>query len=443
MRKMMACMLGAALCFSMAGAETGVSSAEKASPLFGRMIWNRGWEFRLEDEPGKSGWQTVHLPHTFSLPYFMSDSFYTGFGSYRKKLVMPEEWQGKKVFLDCGAAFQVAEVKVNGKTAGRHEGGYTAFRSDLTPFLKPGENWVEVRVDNRWSPRIAPRAGEHTFSGGLYRNVHLHVCSPVYLPAHGVWVQTPEVTAARGKVRILTEVKNDTGTVRKVTVRHTVRDEQSGCVVLRGEKGAELGAGEDSRVQADLPPLASPRLWSPAAPNMYRVTTELLDEKGKVLDRAENPLGFRTLELTADQGMLINGKPVYLQGANVHQDHAGWGDAVTDAGARRDVRLMKNAGFNFIRGSHYPHSQAFLDACDREGMCMLNEGIFWGMGGFKEHDRYWNCDAYPAEKKDRIAFEESCMRQVREMVLQFRNHPSIVIWSISNEPSEDLQATQS
>lgn len=110
------------------------------------------------------------------------------------------------------------------------------------------------------------------------------------------------------------------------------------------------------------------------------------------------------------------------------------GDAVTDAGARRDVRLMKNAGFNFIRGSHYPHSQAFLDACDREGMCMLNEGIFWGMGGFKEHDRYWNCDAYPAEKKDRIAFEESCMRQVREMVLQFRNHPSIVIWSISNEP---------
>ena len=139
MRKMMACMLGAALCFSMAGAETGVSSAEKASSPFGRMIWNRGWEFRLEDEPGKSGWQTVHLPHTFSLPYFMSDSFYTGLGSYRKKLVMPEEWQGKKVFLDCGASFQVAEVKVNGKTAGRHEGGYTAFRSDLTPFLKPGE----------------------------------------------------------------------------------------------------------------------------------------------------------------------------------------------------------------------------------------------------------------------------------------------------------------
>ena len=163
MRKMMACMLGAALCFSMAGAETGVSSAEKASPPFGRMIWNRGWEFRLEDEPGKSGWQTVHLPHTFSLPYFMSYSFYTGFGSYRKKLVMPEEWQGKKVFLDCGAAFQVAEVKVNGKTAGRHEGGYTAFRSDLTPFLKPGENWVEYGRITAGAPALRRGRGSILF----------------------------------------------------------------------------------------------------------------------------------------------------------------------------------------------------------------------------------------------------------------------------------------
>ena len=435
MRKMIAYMLGAAvLCLSAAGAETPVSAAGEASAPCKRMVWNRGWEFRLEDEPGKSGWQTAHLPHTFSLPYFMSDSFYTGRGSYRKKLVVPEEWLGQKVFLDCGAAFQVAEVTVNGKAAGGHEGGYTAFRTDLTPFLKRGENWVEVRVDNRWNPRIAPRAGEHTFSGGLYRNVHLHVCSPVHLPAHGIWVQTPEVTPARGKVRILTEVKNDSPEMKKFSVRHTVREEKGGRVVLRGEKPVELGAGKEARVQTDLPPLAAPKLWSPAVPNMYRVATELVGEGGKVLDRAENPLGFRTLELTADRGMLINGKPVYLQGANVHQDHAGWGDAVTDAGARRDALLMKNAGFNFIRGSHYPHSPAFLDACDREGMCMLNEGIFWGMGGFKEHDRYWNCDAYPTEEKDRAAFEESCMRQVREMVLQFRNHPSIVIWSISNEP---------
>ena len=110
MFKIVACMLGAAvLSLSAAGAETGVSTAGEASSPCKRMVWNRGWEFRLEDDPGKSGWQTAHLPHTFSLPYFMSDSFYTGRGSYRKKLVVPEEWLGQKVFLDCGAAFQVAE----------------------------------------------------------------------------------------------------------------------------------------------------------------------------------------------------------------------------------------------------------------------------------------------------------------------------------------------
>lgn len=424
----------AALFLGVVGTQV-FSAGTEERPACSRMVWNRGWEFRLEDEPGKEGdWRTAHLPHTFSLPYFMSESFYTGRGSYRKKLVVPEEWKGLKVFLDCGAAFQVAEVRVNGKPAGSHEGGYTAFRTDLTPFLNPGENWVEVRVDNRWNPRIAPRAGEHVFSGGLYRNVHLHVCSPVHIPAHGVWVQTPEVTPARGRVRILTEIRNDSRQMKKLVVRHTVREDKGGRVVLRGETPVELGAGNTDRISTDLPPLASPKLWSPSAPGLYRVQTELVDAEGVVLDRAENPLGFRSLELTADRGMLINGTPVYLQGANVHQDHAGWGDAVTDAGARRDVLLMKDAGFNFIRGSHYPHSRAFLDACDRIGMCMLNEGIFWGMGGFKEHDKYWNCDAYPSDGKDRAAFEESCMRQVREMVLQFRNHPSIVIWSISNEP---------
>ena len=139
MLKTVAFVLGVtALCVSAAGAGYG----EEAPPVTRRMVWNRGWEFRLEDEPGKSGWRTAHLPHTFSLPYFMSDSFYTGRGSYRKKLVMPEEWVGQKVFLDCGAAFQVAEVTVNGKPAGTHEGRYTAFRTDLTPFLNPGENWV-------------------------------------------------------------------------------------------------------------------------------------------------------------------------------------------------------------------------------------------------------------------------------------------------------------
>lgn len=407
--------------------------ANAAASPFKRSIWNREWDFRLEDEPGKGPWQSVHLPHSFSMPYFLSNAFYMGKGTYRKTLTVPPEWEGRKIFLECEGAFQLARVEVNGKVAGRHEGGYTAFRVDLTPFLKPGANTVTVEVDNRWRPGVAPRAGEHVFSGGLYRNVYLHVCDPVHIPLHGVWVQTPEVSARQGKVRVETELKNDSDKPEKITVRHTVREAAGGRVVTKGDTVVNVAPGELKKATANLPPVINPRLWNPSSPFMYRVDTELVNSSGKVLDRDVNPLGFRSLLLTADKGLLINGKPVYLQGANVHQDHAGWGDAVTNSGARRDVKLMKEAGFNFIRTSHYPHSRAFAEACDKEGMFALNEGIFWGMGGF-QNEPYWNSDAYPDNEQDAAAFAESCKRQVREMVLEFRNHPSAIIWSISNEP---------
>lgn len=425
-----------AVCLGLAvfgpGAFGGDREGKEASAVVNE-VWNRGWEFRLEDGPSNRTWQWVHLPHTMSLPYFMSNAFYTGRGTYRKTLEVPDCWRGRKVFLDFGAAFQVAHVRVNGHEAAKHAGGYTAFRADLTPFLVPGANGVEVTVDNRWNPRLAPRAGEHTFSGGLYRRVFLHVCAPVYIPAHGVRVETPEVNPRRARVVLTTTVRNDAAVRRECMVRHAVSSNEGGPVVARGGKKVSLAPGEIAEVRLELPPVHLPRLWSPETPNLYNVETALVDARGAVLDKATNPLGFRTLELTADRGFLINGKPVYLRGANVHQDHAGWGDGVTDAGARRDVGLMKEAGFNCIRGSHYPHSQAFVGACDQLGMCLLCEGGVWGMGGFREHDTYWNCDSYPSHGEERAAFEESCLQQVREMVLQGRNHPSIVAWSVGNE----------
>ncbi len=397
-------------------------------------IWNREWEFRFEDEPLKSDWRWVHLPHSFSMPYFMSDAFYTGCGTYRKTLNVNKDWLGKKIYLDFEAAFQVAVVKVNGRFVTRHEGGYTAFRADLSPHLKEGANTVEVRVDNRWNPRIAPRAGEHTFSGGLYRNVHLHVCSTVHIPHYGVWVKD---MTDKDNMLIETQVVNESREEKKISVFHAmgVNGSWSNQTEVCSEV-INLHPGERRSVHLRIS-MASPyKTWEPNSEKSgyWTLMTELRDEQGECLDRAFSPIGCRTLTLTADKGMLINGKSVYLRGANVHQDHAGWGDAVTDSAAARDVAMMKEAGFNFIRCSHYPHSQAFMNACDGLGMAVMCEGIFWGMGGFKENDTYWNCDAYPANPADRAAFEASCMRQVREMVIQNRNHPCIVAWSISNEP---------
>lgn len=397
-------------------------------------MFNRDWSFRLGDnaETVKDGWNPVHLPHSFSMPYFLSNAFYTGEGGYAKTLNVPKTWEGKKVFLDFEGVFQVADVYVNGKRAGGHSGGYTGFRVDLTPFLSTGANKILIKVSNRWNPRIAPRAGEHCFSGGIYRDVYLVVTDPVYIPLHGVWVRTPNCSSASSGLRVMTEVRNDSGKDMEVVVSQKVMN-SDGKVVAMMKKASKVPA--DRMLTIDQSgSVNSPMLWSPKTPNLYTVETTISSKDGKVLDSLDTTFGFRMVKWTADKGFFLNGEHVLLKGANVHQDHAGWGDAVTNGGHDRDVRLMKEAGFNFIRGSHYPHDPAFADACDNRGLMFWSEGIFWGMGGQKENDRFWNCDAYPRDPADRPAFDQSCAQQLREMIRENRNHPSIVAWSVSNEP---------
>ncbi|HLP76826.1 MAG TPA: glycoside hydrolase family 2 TIM barrel-domain containing protein, partial [Candidatus Paceibacterota bacterium] len=159
----------------------------------------------------------------------------------------------------------------------------------------------------------------------------------------------------------------------------------------------------------------------------------LVFDSGKPVDEFTSPLGFRWFEFTAGQGFFLNGEHRYFKGANVHQDHAGWGDAVVDNGFFRDVKLVKEAGMDFIRGSHYPHAPAFARACDELGMLFWSENCFWGTGGFKD-DGYWNGSAYPVNEADEAGFEESVRASLRDMIRINRNHPSIIVWSMSNEP---------
>jgi beta-galactosidase len=160
----------------------------------------------------------------------------------------------------------------------------------------------------------------------------------------------------------------------------------------------------------------------------------LVFDHGDLIDTYDTPFGFRWFKWTADQGFFLNGEHFYLVGANVHQDHAGWGDAVTRAGARRDVQMVKEAGFNFIRGSHYPHAPAFSQACDELGVVFWSENAFWGMGGGgKGAEGSWNASAYPINEDDEPAFEASVKQSLAEMIRIHRNHPSIVVWSMCNE----------
>jgi hypothetical protein len=178
--------------------------------------------------------------------------------------------------------------------------------------------------------------------------------------------------------------------------------------------------------------IANPKLWHPDHPYLYSVKTTVLDG-GKAVDDFTSPLGFRRFEFTVDQGFFLNGEHYYFRGANVHQDHAGWGDAVADSGFFRDVKMVKDTGFDFIRGSHYPHAPAFAAACDHFGMLFWSENCFWGMGGFKG-DGDFNSSAYPVKPEDEPEFKESVRDSLRDMIRINRNHPSIIVWSMSNEP---------
>ncbi len=370
-----------------------------AADLRQSINFNREWKFQLGDVPGAEAttfddakWDDANLPHSFSMPYFAADRFYTGYGWYRKHFSAPQAWSGRRVNLEFDGVFQVAEVFVNGQRVGEHQGGYTGFTFDITDALKTGDNVVAVRVNNIWDPRLAPRAGEHTFSGGIYRDARMVVTAPVHVSWYGTFVTTPQVSKESGTVNVKTEVINDSAAAKLVTVKTSVLD-ATGRTVAQMKSTQMLAAGVTNVFDQTSAPVPNPKLWSPEQPNLYSVKTLVLDGNRPV-DDYTSPLGFRWFKFTADQGFFLNGEHYYFKGANVHQDHAGWGDAVADSGFFRDVKLVKDAGFDFIRGSHYPHAPAFAAACDQIGILFWSENCFWGTTGFRSP---WASSAYPVE----------------------------------------------
>jgi hypothetical protein len=415
-----------------------VFSAESDLQPRAKLNLDRDWKFTLGDPSAavKAGfddqtWQNVNLPHSFSMPYFLSPQFYTGYGWYRKHLFLPAKGTNRRYNLEFEGVFQVAELYVNGHPVGSHRGGYNGFTIDITEALKAGDNLIAVRVNNLWDARLAPRAGEHVFSGGIYRDVWLVETDALHVTWYGTFVTTPVLSEHVGQVQVSTEIRNE-GTTPRKAVLNTRLMAPDGTMVAEMNSEFELQPGQNRELVQTSPEISQPMLWSPENPVLYTAVSQILSG-GQVADRYDTPFGMRWTNWTADQGFFLNGKHRYFKGCNVHQDHAGWGDAVTNDGFRRDVRLMKEAGFDFIRGSHYPHDPAFSEACDRQGMLFWSENCFWGIGGFKPEGD-WNCSAYPTKVEDEAAFKASVRQSLTEMIRIHRNHPSIIVWSMSNEP---------
>ena len=437
--------LGIALCagFVVLGsacidAQSGSSDKKEQGRVVSNV--NAEWKFKLGSvENGQavdlddSQWELAHIPHSFSMPYFLSERFYTGDGWYRKKINVKLN-DGQRYYLDFKGVFQVADVYVNGKLAGHHEGGYTGFEVDITDHVVNGDNQIAIRVNNNWNGRIAPRGGEHTFSGGIYRDVDLVVKSDIHVTWYGMSITTPKLENGDTSVRVVSEIRSQTDKPCKLNVETSVFDAEGQLVASAPAKFVEVTPNAVISVETLTSQVKDAKLWSPETPVLYRAETIVSDaNSGVIYDRFSDNFGFRTFKWTADKGFYLNGKNLYLYGANVHQDRAGWGDAVSHAGFERDVRYMKEAGLNIIRGSHYPHHPAFAEACDRVGMLFWSENCFWGTTGMGGPNIWGGASAYPVDEADQIPFEESVIHSLRDMIRINRNRPSIVCWSLCNE----------
>lgn len=381
---------------------------------------NGGWRFHKADVANASstnfndtGWQRTNVPHTWNVedPWDDEPGYYRGAGWYRRELQIAAT-TGKRFFLHFEGANQVADVYVNGTKAGTHIGGYSAFAFDVTPMLKRGRNVVAVRVDNSFNEDIPPLTADFNFYGGICRDVWLVTTSDVHFEvtdhaSSGLRITTPDLSNGKGTVAIEGQVIAS-GASRQITVVTTIRDASNRTV-----NTATSRLGDDGSFSQAIE-VPNYKVWSPDSPYLYRVNISA--RRGNtVLDEIVQPLGFRWFSFDGEKGFSLNGKPIKLRGTNRHQDYAAMGNAVPDRLHVRDMQIIKDAGFNFVRLAHYPQDPSVLEACDRLGL------LVW------EETPLVNYITKSA------AFAENSERMVREMIRQHRNHPSVILWGYMNE----------
>jgi beta-galactosidase len=338
-----------------------------------------------------------------------------GTGWYRKHFIAAGIPAGRRVSVLFEGVYMNADVWLNGHHLGNHPYGYTGFEFDLTPHLsRDGSNVLAVRVRNegrnsRW------------YSGsGIYRHVWMSVTGEVRVPLWGVFVTTPAVSREAATVMVAVRVENRGDTAREVTLRTRLVDSK-GTSAATHDTSLPVAAGGEVTVEQTLD-VKSPQLWSTAAPRLYNAVVELMAD-GRVVDRTSTPFGIRKVEVDAERGLRLNGEALKLRGGCMHHDNGLLGSAAFDRAEERRVQLMKENGFNAIRTSHNPPSPAFLDACDRLGMLVLDEAF----------------DAWERQKNARdyhLYFDDWWRRDLDAMVLRDRNHPSVIFWSIGNEIPE-------
>ena len=400
---------------------------------------NQNWKFAKTAEiPAElpEGWESVSLPHTYNAADGQDggNDYYRGPAVYVRTLRTPEDSKNKEFYLECLGAAMTAEVFLNGTRLSRHEGGFSTFRVRLTEALRPTgcDNLLAIRVDNSENDRVYPQKADFTFYGGLYRDVNLitvpqahfalipdgtpgiHVISEVDLAHRTAAVQVDVQTegVADGEtveLRIFGADDEDSqhaGGAACQTVRAAVRDNHA-------------------RGSFHLDPV---RLWEGLAdPYLYTAEAVLISEgeagdEESVLDAVGTRFGVRSFRVDPEKGFFLNGRPYPLRGVSRHQDRLGVGNAITPAMMEEDMAVIRDIGANSLRLAHYQQAQAFYDLCDENGILVWAEIPF--ITKFMEKGI------------------QNTLDQMRELIAQSSNHPSIYCWGLSNEITASSPVTE-
>ena len=405
------------------------------------------WRFKKSNPTGAqntsfddASWGVVDLPHTWNATDAQNggDNYYRGVGWYRKEIDVPSSFSGRQTFVKFDGASLVTDLYVNGTRVGQHKGAFAAFTFDVTNFLRPGrENLIAVKVNNANNYGVAPIMGgdvtlggaDFNLYGGLYRGVSLIATDKLHVTltdfgAPGVYLKQTNVSNSSATVQALTKVKNDGTSGRNVTVTADVLD-AGGNLVKQFSSTKSVAAG----ATVEFTPsgtISNPRLWNGTRdPYLYTVEVRVKDAgTGEVEDALAQPLGLRYFRVDPDDGFFLNGQYLDLHGVNYHQDRLNQGWATSDANKEQDVGLMREMGVNFVRMSHYQQAEETYDLLDERGIIT------------------WSEIPYVYDERDTTAFFDNIKAQLKEMIRQNYNHPSVMFWGLFNGVEWDAASSK-
>ena len=394
------------------------------------ILLNNDWNFRFSHQVQKGTEVRVDLPHTWNAQDALSGKidYKRGIGNYEKNLFIRPEWKGKRLFIRFEGVNNIADVFINRRHIGEHRGGYGAFIFEITGKVEYGkENSILVRVNNGEQLDIMPLVGDFNFYGGIYRDVHLLITdetciSPLDYASPGVRLIQDSVSHRYAKVRAIVDLSNGSSGNQEVELNVRLLDGQR--VVKEGTKNVNLSGNEVMQQELTFE-IDQPHLWNGRQdPFLYQAEVTLF-RNGQMVDRVTQPLGLRFYRIDPDEGFFLNGKHLPLQGVCRHQDRSEVGNALRPQHHEEDAALMLEMGVNAVRLAHYPQATYFYDLMDKNGIIVWAEIPFVGPGGYNDKGFV-----------DLPAFRANGKEQLKELIRQHYNHPSICVWGLFNELTE-------